>query len=626
MTKQKVMRLGLFYALSMGAGISYSNANCQLDNTKVGWVDSISFHCDNEIDFNKDQVSFNLDSDSVNQIHVYSMWSDKGAYIFTQSGDHDKHITVTGLQSWLNGSNSSSSVSTELSFTPNTNDAKISNFSVSSPISKNGEIDLTAQILPNFNLDTPISYTLENKSGSVIKKGNLKINQIEKIIKLDASDDGIEYSLDISPSSIIYNNQTYDLQGIFPRTIYLKSNQTDQEAISYKASETPTSFFDAVVEGGDWYGRWFSSKNYPHTLSWGGGLKFEVANTDEIDITINALSMFNDANKYSYRYYEVGSKKLPSYTVHEQGSKKTDTINIQGLDQNKTYMIEFFKDTESYNSQIAITDIKGNSNAHVIKLAKPLLFEFVGDSIMAGYNDIGTPEDRYHPIINELGSMSYGSVLSNLYGVDDSVIVRSGIGVTTVDGGLQKPMQTFYDLNYYPVSEISSGTGLWSFKDQADVVFIALSTNDASAGQMDNFINNYRALVNQIRGHYPNAFIVGITNLYNTNNEAQSFVTANDDIKTVISSLGSNYAVIDTSKIFNYPNAKSEPSISNGKYSLDSTHPTLLGHQLIATYICNKIKNAKTDNLDSSYDYNLKALADYLRNHGIDIDHINCEI
>jgi lysophospholipase L1-like esterase len=138
------------------------------------------------------------------------------------------------------------------------------------------------------------------------------------------------------------------------------------------------------------------------------------------------------------------------------------------------------------------------------------LIEIIGDSISAGYGNLGS---EVHPpwdntcsfsLDTESAYQAYGSILGRALNAEVSIIARSGWGVYR-DGS----SDTANVLSSVYANVLGAqGTPQWDFKRRADAVIINLGTNDSAQGDPGlPYEKAYVALIRSVRGHYPNAWI-----------------------------------------------------------------------------------------------------------------------
>jgi len=166
------------------------------------------------------------------------------------------------------------------------------------------------------------------------------------------------------------------------------------------------------------------------------------------------------------------------------------------------------------------------------------LIEVIGDSITAGYGNLGSEQ---HPnggedpsggcrfsTATESAYMTYGAVAARALEADASLIAASGWGVYTDNGGsMTNVLSTVYE-------NVLGGMAspAWSFSLKPQAVVVNLGTNDFSADMalgQSAFSGSYKALLASVRGKYPDALILCAIGplLYGTGlSNATSYITA----------------------------------------------------------------------------------------------------
>jgi lysophospholipase L1-like esterase len=136
------------------------------------------------------------------------------------------------------------------------------------------------------------------------------------------------------------------------------------------------------------------------------------------------------------------------------------------------------------------------------------LIEFVGDSITAGYGNLGTLNDSdCYP--TESHWDTYGAVAARALNAEVNTIAISGQGAYRNYGG----EMTNTAPTTYPRAIAGDATPLWSFGPQPQVVFVNYGTNDISNNKGDPgmpFRTAYASLLQMVRGKNPNARIICI--------------------------------------------------------------------------------------------------------------------
>jgi len=133
--------------------------------------------------------------------------------------------------------------------------------------------------------------------------------------------------------------------------------------------------------------------------------------------------------------------------------------------------------------------------------------EYVGDSITCGYGDLGNGPNCSFSAATEDETVAYGAIAAASLDAEQSVIAYSGKGMYRDNGGsTTNEMPVLFDL-----ALPDDATSTWGFATPPpDVVVINLSTNDFATGDPGNaFEQAYVAFLQQVRQHYPEAYVVG---------------------------------------------------------------------------------------------------------------------
>jgi lysophospholipase L1-like esterase len=210
------------------------------------------------------------------------------------------------------------------------------------------------------------------------------------------------------------------------------------------------------------------------------------------------------------------------------------------------------------------------------------LLEFVGDSISAGYGNLGNephpnygnPSPCHFSFDTESGYMSYGAVTARTLGADASIVAASGWGVYRSRTG---------DMNdvlpkVYGRALGMNVTDAWDFRTKPQAVVINLGTNDFSPGDPgDAYTMALGTFVDAVRTRYPGAWIFcAAGTMYNATQQAkalsyaQSVVNARggDAGKVAVVDLGSQDALQGTGCDWH-------PSVAEGQRMADVLVPLL---------------------------------------------------
>jgi lysophospholipase L1-like esterase len=178
------------------------------------------------------------------------------------------------------------------------------------------------------------------------------------------------------------------------------------------------------------------------------------------------------------------------------------------------HTVELYRESEGmYGDSIFSGFVDGNLKG--APAASGRLIEIIGDSISAGYGNLGS---EIHPpwtntcsfsLDTESAYQAYGSMIGRALNAEVSIIARSGWGMYRDGSGNTAGVLSLV----YENTLGTQSTPKWDFKRQADAVLINLGTNDV--GQLDGgqgdpgqpYEDAYVAFLRTVRGHYPNAWI-----------------------------------------------------------------------------------------------------------------------
>lgn len=187
-------------------------------------------------------------------------------------------------------------------------------------------------------------------------------------------------------------------------------------------------------------------------------------------------------------------------------AKDTYTL-AQGLPQGE-HDAMLFRRTESFQGLVHFHGFSVAGGGALIPTPAPFErhIELVGDSITCGYGNDGVGPNCGFSAQTENGWMAYGSIAARTLNAEARLMAYSGKGVYR-DGAndTSEQMPVMYERT---LADIPGST--WDFSTwTADVVVVNLGTNDFSPGDPGPpYIDAYRMLIEQIRGHYPQAYIL----------------------------------------------------------------------------------------------------------------------
>jgi lysophospholipase L1-like esterase len=174
-------------------------------------------------------------------------------------------------------------------------------------------------------------------------------------------------------------------------------------------------------------------------------------------------------------------------------------------------VVELYRDTEG---MYGLSTFLGFTSGTVkgAPAASGRLIEVVGDSISAGYGDLGSephPNWVASPAChwtadNSTWYLSYAAVAGHALNAEVSTIARSGWGMYRDNSGSTTGVLS----SVYANALGTDNTAVWGFVPKASVVVINLGTNDWATGDPGTpYETAYKSFITKVRSHYPDAWI-----------------------------------------------------------------------------------------------------------------------
>jgi lysophospholipase L1-like esterase len=196
-----------------------------------------------------------------------------------------------------------------------------------------------------------------------------------------------------------------------------------------------------------------------------------------------------------------------------------------------THTVELYREIES---GYGVSQLLGVTEGTLV--APPAspgrLIEFVGDSITAGYGnlgnephpDYGNPTPCTFSFDTESAYMSWGAVTARALLADASIVAASGWGVYRGGSGNMNEALP----KVYGNALGTSGAPLWDFRTKPQVVVINLGTNDFASGDPGSaYTTALGTFVDTVRAKYPAAFIFcTVGTMYSTAQHAKALAYA----------------------------------------------------------------------------------------------------
>ncbi|MGB8298288.1 MAG: SGNH/GDSL hydrolase family protein [Polyangia bacterium] len=255
--------------------------------------------------------------------------------------------------------------------------------------------------------------------------------------------------------------------------------------------------------GPRWVGRVDASNPNAVRFAWQGAGLVATVNGTSI-----AVKLRTEGTTTVYFQPVIDGKMATRFNV-DSGADQTVTL-ASGLAA-ADHVVELYRDTEG---MYGLSTFLGFTSGTVkgAPAASGRLIEVVGDSISAGYGDLGSephPNWVANPAChwtaaNSTWYQTYAAVAGHALNADVSTIARSGWGMyRDISGNTSDVLSSVY-----ANALGTDNTAAWVFLPEASVVVINLGTNDWATGDPGTaYETAYESFIATIRGHYPDAWI-----------------------------------------------------------------------------------------------------------------------
>jgi lysophospholipase L1-like esterase len=247
--------------------------------------------------------------------------------------------------------------------------------------------------------------------------------------------------------------------------------------------------------------------------------KFAWSNTGWIATvagTSVAVTLRSDAGSDAI-YFQPVIDGVPGERFSVAASEGDKTVTLGADLEDGDHLVELYRETEG-KSNFAYSTFLGFTEGETKEPPAygDRLIEIIGDSISAGYGNLGAEE---HPNYGadpdggcrfstetESAYLTYGAVAARAVGAEASILAASGWGIYSDNGGNRN--------NVLPLLFDKTVGGrampIWGFKRKPQAVVINLGTNDFYANMTlaaDAFTPPFQAFIATVREKYPNALI-----------------------------------------------------------------------------------------------------------------------
>jgi lysophospholipase L1-like esterase len=213
-----------------------------------------------------------------------------------------------------------------------------------------------------------------------------------------------------------------------------------------------------------------------------------------------------DLHDDGQNFFEVSIDGAAPTLLATDGGKDTYPL-ATGL-ADAEHEVVLFRRTESFQGVVHFHAFNPQGGGKIIPSPLPFKhhLELIGDSITCGYGNEGMGPGCGFTPDTENEWLAYGSIAARSLKAEQHVIAYSGKGAyRDYSGNTSDQMPVLYERTFAENSNVQ-----WNFSSwKADVVVLNLGTNDFAKGDPGQaYVDAYAGMVKQIRGHYPEAYIV----------------------------------------------------------------------------------------------------------------------
>ena len=267
-----------------------------------------------------------------------------------------------------------------------------------------------------------------------------------------------------------------------------------------------------ISSGVRWVGRVDTSNADGPRFAWSGTGFVATVEGDTISVKVRSEGG-SDAV-----YFQPVIDGMPQPRVSVASSEGEKTLTLGSALGPGDHAVALYRETEGKPDQ-AVSTFTGFASGTVKDppAYSGRLLEIIGDSISAGYGNLGSEQ---HPnggddpsggcrfaTATESAYLTYGAVAARAVAADASIVAASGWGVYSDNGGNTSNVLS----NLYGNTVGGLASPAWSFSLKPQAVVVNLGTNDFSANMtlaQSAFSAPYKALLASVRSKYPDALIL----------------------------------------------------------------------------------------------------------------------
>ncbi|KAJ3040022.1 hypothetical protein HK097_002666 [Rhizophlyctis rosea] len=217
-----------------------------------------------------------------------------------------------------------------------------------------------------------------------------------------------------------------------------------------------------------------------------------------------AIRIRSDGAQYYYAVVDGVAKRLGPVSNSASGVVLTLAEGLSAGD----HKVEFYRDNEAHEGVTTFLGVTSGTLRTPPSIPTRRV-EIVGDSISAGYGNLGSEDHSKGQSCTYAASTSswyltYGALAGRALNAQVTTVARSGWGIIRGYGGDATALVP----SIYPKYLGPFGGKTWDYKPSVNAVVINLGTNDWSVGDPGTqYETAYVQFLKQIRAGYPNAHI-----------------------------------------------------------------------------------------------------------------------